>query len=160
MGRHWASSLSSISAGYRGLRESADFSLCMSTNRRRDSQRSGALIITKESTNNSPSEKVPSMPLASVVYSRVNFQEFAIQQPSTTDHHCIEDKLIIGIFYYRLKDVFPHIFTVYVNMVLGSSSPLILEVVTSASAFQRLFSIKIIQIQCPSFSQGKMQKLG
>lgn len=48
------------------------------------------------------------------------------------------------------------IFSVYVDMGLASSSPVVLTAVTSGASFARSFSVKVTQIECNSLVRGKI----
>jgi len=86
---------------------------------------------------------------------RLDFDNFVVQQPESTDHVCQSDQFVVSG-----GPPIPAICGVntglhmYVDMGLASNAPIMLTSVTSGASFSRSFSIKVTQIDCYSLSKA------
>jgi len=86
---------------------------------------------------------------------RLDFDNFVLAQPETTDHQCQDDQFIVSggspIPAICGTNSGAHM---YVDMGLATSNPITLTVVSSGNSFSRSFSIKVTQIDCTSLTKA------
>merc|ERR550532_3154491 len=86
---------------------------------------------------------------------RLDFDNFVLAQPESTDHQCQDDQFIVSggspIPAICGTNSGAHM---YVDMGLATNNPITLTVVTSRNSFSRSFSIKVTQIDCTSLTKA------
>ena len=87
---------------------------------------------------------------------RLDFANFVLAQPESTDNKCKDDMFIV-----TGGPPVPSICGVntgshmYIDMGLSTNSPVVLTAVTSGQSFERSFSVQITQLECVSLSKGQ-----